>query len=336
MFRSIRKLSAYSALSALSALSSVAAATAALLATTGAVAQEFPSKPLRIVVPYVPGGVTDILGRTVASGLTKVLGQSAVVENRPGAGGAIGTEQVVRSPADGYTLVITSPGIPTYQIFNKMTWDPVKDLNHISILVDGQLVMWTHVSSPYNGFNEMIAYARANPGKLNFGTPGLQSNVTMFIEGMKQKFGADVVIAPFKGTAEIRTAMASQSIQVATNDIGTATAEAQAGRGKPLAVTGPRRIAAFPNLPTFGELGHNDFIFSFWLGIAAPAATPAPIVAKISNAVMATMQSPEARDIMAKSGLDIVATTPEAANKRIQAEAVYFTTVAQKAGIKPQ
>ncbi|MBM3347306.1 MAG: tripartite tricarboxylate transporter substrate binding protein, partial [Betaproteobacteria bacterium] len=308
----------------LSALSGVAAATAILTATPGAIAQDFPNKSIRIVVPYVPGGVTDILGRTVASGLTKVLGQQAVVENRPGAGGAIGTEQVVRSPADGHTLVITSPGIPTYQIFNKMNWDPVRDLNHISILVDGQLVMWTHVSSPYNGFNEMIAYAKANPGRLNFGTPGLQSNITMFIEGMKQKFGVDVVIAPFKGTAEIRTAMASQSIQVATNDIGTATQEHQAGRGKPLAVTGPRRIPAFPNVSTFGELGHNDFIFSFWLGIAAPAGTPAAVVARISSAVMATMQTQETRDILGKSGLDIVATTPEAATKRIHAEAAFF------------
>jgi tripartite-type tricarboxylate transporter receptor subunit TctC len=311
-------------------------AAAAIVFAPAAAAQDFPNKPIRVIVPYVPGGVTDILGRTVAGGLTKLLGQQAVVENRPGAGGAIGTEQVVRSPADGYTLVITSPGIPTYQIFNKLTWDPVKDLNHISILVDGQLVMWTHVSSPYSGFNEMIAFAKANPGKLAFGAPGLQSNITMFIEGMKQKFGVDVVIAPFKGTAEIRTAMASQSIQVATNDIGTATAESQAGRGKPLAVTGSRRIAAFPNLPTFTELGHNDFIFSFWLGLAAPAATPAPVLTKISSAVMATMQTPETKDIMAKSGLDIVATTPEGATKRIHAEAAFFSTVAQKAGIKPQ
>ena len=316
--------------------SAITAISAALLAAPALHAQEFPNKSIRLIVPYTPGGVTDILGRTVANGLTKLLGQQTVVENRPGAGGAIGTEQVVRSPADGYTLVITSPGIPTYQIFNKMTWDPVKDLNHISILVDGQLVMWTHVQQPFNTFNEMIAYAKANPGKLNFSAPGLQSNITMFIEGMKQKFGVDVVIAPFKGTAEIRTAVASGSIQVATNDIGTAIQEAQSGRGRPLAVTGPKRIAAFPNLPTFAELGHGDFIFSFWLGLAAPAATPAPVVAKISNAVMATMQSAEAKDIMAKSGLDIVATTPEGATKRILYEAAYFANTAAKAGIKPQ
>ena len=299
--------------------------------------QDYPNKPIRIIVPYLPGGVTDILGRTVAGGLTKLLGQNAVVENKPGAGGAIGTEFVARAvPADGYTLVITSPGIPTYPIFNKMTYDPVKDLNHISILVDGQLVMWTNHQAPYNNFNEMIAYAKANPGKLNFGAPGLQSNITMFIEGMKQKFGVNVVVVPFKGTAETRVAVVSNEIQVGTNDIGTATQEYQAGRGKPLAVTGPRRVPAFPNVSTFGELGHTDFIFSFWLGLAAPAATPAAIVAKISSAVMTTMQTQEAKDTLGKTGLDIVATTPEGATKRIYSEAAYFTTVAVKAGIKPQ
>ncbi len=309
----------------------------ALLASASVAAQDFPNKPIRIIVPYLPGGVVDILGRTLANGMPKLLGQSVIVENKPGAGGAIGTEYVVKSvPADGYTLVVTSPGIPVYPIFNKMTWDPVKDLNHISILVDGQLVMWTNQQAPYNNFNEMIAYAKANPGRMAFGAPGLQSNITMFIEGMKQKFGVDVIIAPFKGTAETRVAVITNSIQVGTNDIGTATQEYQAGRGKPLAVTGPRRVPAFPNVATFAELGHNDFIFSFWLGLAAPAATPAPIVSKISNAVMSIMQTPEAKDAMAKSGLDIVATTPEGATKRIYSEAAFFTTVAQKAGIKPQ
>lgn len=321
-------------------LSAIALATLSMfgaLAVTPATAQDYPNKAIRIIVPYVPGGVTDILGRTVANGMNKLLGQSVVVENRPGAGGAIGSEYVAKSvPADGYTLVITSPGIAVYPIFNKMTWDPVKDLNHISILVDGQLVIWTNQQAPYNNFNEMIAYAKANPGKLNIGAPGLQSNITMFIEGMKQKFGLNVVTVPFKGTAETRTAVISNEIQMGINDIGTATQEFQAGRGKPLVVTGTRRVAAFPNVQTTTELGQTDFIFSFWLGLAAPAATPAPVISRISNAVMTTMQTTEAKDIMAKSGLDIVATTPEGATRRINQEASFFTTVAQKAGIKAQ
>ena len=308
----------------------------ALFVSAPARSQDFPNKPIRIIVPLTPGGVTDLLGRTLAGGFTKLFGQSAVVENKPGAGGAIGTEQVVRSPADGYTLVITTPGIAVYPIFNKMTWDPVKDLNHVSILVDGQLVMWTNQKATYNNFAELIAFAKANPGKLAFGTPGVQTNVTMFIEGMKQKFGVDVIIAPFKGSAETRVAVVSNEIQVGTNDIGTATQEYQAGRGRPLAETGTRRVPAIPKGQTFTELGHRDYIFSFWLGIAAPAATPAAVINRISAAVMTTMQTPEAREAMAKSGLDIVATTPEGATRRIQAEAAHFVTVAQKAGIKQQ
>ena len=301
-------------------------------------AQQFPTKPIRIIVGNPPGGVNDILGRILSSGMGKALGQSIVVENKPGAGGMIASEFVAKqAAADGYTLLVTSPGIALFQIFEKeLRFDPIKDLNHISALVEGQLVMWTNMQTPFASFTELVAYARANPGKLNFTAPGLQSHPAIIFEGMRQKLGISFVTIPTKGTSESRVLVTTNESQIGLNDIGTATQEAQAGRGRALAVTGPRRLPAFPNVPTFDELGHGELFIPFRLGIAAPAATPAPVVARISAAVTSAMQTQEARDTFAKAGLDVLALGPQETARRVAAEAAFFMSIARKAGIVAQ
>ena len=310
---------------------------AALLATASlhALAQQYPTKPIRIIVGNPPGGVNDILGRVLSSGMGKSLGQSIVVENKPGAGGMIASEYVAKQvAADGYTLLITNPGIALFPIFEKeLRFDPIRDLNHISALVEGQLVMWTNMLTPFKSFTELVDFAKANPNKLNFTAPGLQSHPAIIFEGMRQKLGIAFVTIPTKGTSESRVLVATNEAQVGFNDIGTATQEATAGRGRPLAVTGVRRLPAFPNVPTFTELGHAELFIPFSLGIAAPAATPPPVIARISAAVSSAMTTPEARDTFAKAGLDVLALSPQDSARRIAVESAFFMSVAKKAGL---
>ena len=305
------------------------------VAPFAAIAQTFPTKPIRIIVGNPPGGVNDILGRVLSAGMGKALGQSIVVENKPGAGGMIAAEFVAKqAPADGYVLLITSPGIALFPIFEKeLRFDPIKDFNHISTLVEGQLVMWTNMLTPFKTFAELVDYAKANPNKLNFTAPGLQSHPAIIFEGMRQKIGIAFVTIPTKGTSESRVLVATNEAQVGFNDIGTAVQESQAGRGRPLAVTGPHRLAAFPNVPTFTEMGHAELFIPFSLGIAAPAATPAPVIARISSAVSSAMTTPEARDTFAKAGLDVLALNPQDSARRIAVESAFFMSVARKAGI---
>ena len=301
-------------------------------------AQTFPTKPIRIIVGNPPGGVNDILGRVLSAGMSKALGQNVLVENKPGAGGMIATEYVAKQvAADGYTLLLTSPGVALFQIFEKdLRFDPIKDLNHISALVEGQLVMWTNLQTPFATFNDMVAYARANPNKLNFTAPGLQSHPAIIFEGLRQKLGITFVTIPTKGTSESRVLVGTNEAQIGFNDIGTATQESQAGRGRPLAVTGPRRLPAFPNTPTFDELGHGELFIPFRLGIAAPAATPAPVIARISTAVTSAMQTAEARETFSKAGLDVLALGPQESAKKMATEAAFFMSIARKAGMVSQ
>ena len=310
---------------------------AALFAAAGTRAQEFPTKPIRLIIGFPPGGVNDILGRILSAGMGKFLGQSVVAENRPGAGGLIATEFVVKQvPADGHTILVTSVNLPTYPVFNKLTFDPVKDLRHVSILADGPLVLWVNVQTPVTSFQELLAYARANPGKLNMSAPGLQSSPAMFLEGMKQRLGIDIVTVPFKGTAEGRAAIIANQVQLSINDSNTAITEVQAGRGRALVATGTSRLAELPGTPTVNELGMPDLIIPFWVGLAVPAATPAAVIDRIYSAVSAAMAAPDGRELLIKARFNILTMTPDASTKRIVAEAAYFSGIAAKAGIQPQ
>jgi tripartite-type tricarboxylate transporter receptor subunit TctC len=312
-------------------------APASLLAAATGQAQDYPTKPVRLIIGFPPGGVNDILGRILSNGMGKFLGQSVLVENKPGAGGMISTEYVAKQvPADGYTVLITSVNLPTYTIYNKLTYDPVKDLRHVSILVDGPLVMWVNVQTPITTFQEFVAYAKANPGKLNFSAPGLQSSPAIFQEGMRQRLGIDIVTVPFKGTADGRAAILANEVQLSINDSNTAIQEAQAGRGRALIVSGSARLPALPSVPTVNEVGMPDLLLSFWSGMAVPVATPAAIVNRLSAAVTSTMSAPDSREQLIKAGFNVIATSPEAATKRIVSEHANFAAIAAKAGIKPQ
>lgn len=308
-----------------------------LFTASPAQTQDFPKQPLRLVIGFPPGGVNDILARILSNGLGKLLGQSVLAENKPGAGGLIATEYVARQvPADGHTVLITSVNLPTYPVFNKMTFDPIKDLKHISILAEGPLVLWVNVQTPINNWQEFVAYARANPGKLNMAAPGAQSSPAMFMEGIKQRMGIDVVIVPFKGTADGLAAVLGNQVQLQINDSATAIRQATDGKGRPLAQTGTARMAELPNVPTVTELGMPDAIIPFWVGMAVPLATPPAVVDRLFASVRETMATAEARDLLGKGRLFVIASNPEATLKRIVAEHAYFAGVAAKAGIRPQ
>ena len=315
---------------------------ASLLVTTvlclpAASAQDFPSRPIRIVVAQAPGGINDILARIMAPAMARSLGQPVLVENRPGAGGLVGAEYVAKQmPADGYTLAFGNPSYATFQAFVKeMRFDVSRDLPPITILAEGVALLMAGNGVPFSGFSEMETYARSNPGRLNMGVPGVQSQPSLHTEAINQKRGVRISVIPYKGSGEINPALISNQIQLAWYSEGQAITDVAAHGLKVLAVTGERRIQAFPNVPTFVELGIPE-VLGFWLSLHARGETPKPIVDKLYGAVAVALQQADVRELFQKNRLYAVGATPEASAKRLAEITRVYTELAKKAGIEPQ
>lgn len=265
------------------------------LASPTASAQDYPSRPVKLVTPYGAGGATDILARTLAQKLGEAWGQSVVVENRPGASGVMGTEYVARATPDGYTLQL---GTVTTHVLNPILrpvkWDGLKDFAPLATLASSPFLMAVHPSLNVRTVPEFVAYAKANPGKLSYGSSGVGTSNHLAGELLKSVAGIDIVHVPYKGGSESVLALIRNDVQLLFDPLpSTIIAQAAEGRVVALATTGSKRSAAVPDLPTVAEAGVPGFEVTAWFGIFAPAQTPAPVADKISDAIVRAYAAPE-------------------------------------------
>lgn len=313
-----------------------ALATVLALFPLAARAQDYPNKPVRIVVGSGPGSTTDLLSRLVAAGMSKTLGQAIVVETKPGAGGQVAAEHVAKYvPPDGYTLLVVPNDIATYAAFMKsLTFDPLKDVPPITVMAEGSQLITTNSFVPFKTFNEMVAHARANPGKLNYAASSPRSLAAIVFESIKQKHNLNIVMIPYKNaSAGWRPALLVNEVQLTV--AGERTAIQDGDKVRVLGATGNRRLPAFPGVPTFIELGHPEIVgYSF--GLHAPARVPKPIIDKLYTSVASTLNQPEVKESLVKFGLTIVATTPEESAKRLAEESRVVAEIVKKASIEAE
>ena len=299
-------------------------------------AQGFPNKPLRLIVPFPPGGVTDISSRVVAQKLSAELGQPVVVENRAGASGMIGAEAGAKAPADGYTL--TMGNISTLAInavtFAKMPYDPVASFAPVSMVAIQPLVIAVHPSVQAKTLGELVALAKSQPGKLNFGTAG--SSIYLAVEFFNTAAGIKMNHVPYKGSSPAITDLVGGQIQVLFDPFSSLYPQVRSGKARGLAVTTLKRSAQAPNLPTVAELGFPGFDVSSWQGIVVPAATPRDIVDRLHRDVVKVLASQEVREQFAQHSAEASPSTPEQFGAYIRQEIARWKKVADDAGVKPE
>ena len=314
-------------------------AAAALLACAALVqAQEpYPSRPIKLIVPFTPGTGMDILARTLGPGLTERWKVPVVVENRPGASGNIGTEAVAKSPADGYTALVTaSTLVMNTSLFKSIPYDPVKDFTPVALLAVGSLALVTHPSVNANSVQELIALARANPGRLDYGSPGNGTPHHLAMELFKQRTGTRMVHIPYKGTGPATQDLLGGQIQVMFLTVHVVLPLVQAGRLKMLAAGGTQRSIAAPQVPSLAEAsGIRDIDTDIWFAVYLPAGAPQEAVAKLNAELNALLKVPSTAEALAKQGLQVVGGPPERLAQLTRADAERWAQVVREAGIKP-
>lgn len=313
-------------------------AIAFLLSCAMAHAQPWPNKPIRIVVPFAPGGATDVPARLIAPKLTESLGQPVVVENKPGAGGVIGIDHVAKSPADGYTFVMASNGelVMNPSIYPKLPYSPFKDLVPVSVVVESPLVLVVPVSSPFKSVADVIAAAKAKPGTVSFATAGIGSTSHVLTEMFAQRAGVKLLHAAYKGGAPASNAIVSGEVAFGLLNLGSASALMTGGRVRGLAVTSAARVPDFAAMPTFLESGVPDFADGIWVGLAAPAGVPQDIIRRMSAEIAKALQSADVHASTKKLGVNAVGSSPEEAAARIQRELPRYADAIRKADIRAE
>ncbi|MGE4242474.1 Bug family tripartite tricarboxylate transporter substrate binding protein [Ramlibacter sp.] len=293
----------------------VALGAGAALSPMAAFAQagRYPQKVVRIVVPYLAGGNLDVTTRLFAQHLTEELGQPFVVENRPGANGNTGTEQVARMAADGYSLVMVSAGTLTINpaLYRNMPFDPEKDLTHISIVSTGPMVLQVNPNLPAKTVQELVELAKSQPGKLNFGSGGNGTLAHLSLEMLKARTGANIVHVAYKGTSLATTDVMAGHIHGMFDTLSTATPLIKDGKVRALAVTSAKRSAAFPNVPTIAEAGVRDYVAETWAGLVGPAGLPRDVVERLQTAIAKIAARPDVQQKLAAGGSEAVGNTPE-------------------------
>jgi tripartite-type tricarboxylate transporter receptor subunit TctC len=280
---------------------------AAFAATPNASAVDYPVRPIKLVVPYAAGGPTDVLGRLVADYLGRDLKQAVIVENKPGAQGAIGAEAVARADPDGYTLFVAAGSIIVLNpmLYKKLSYDPVKDFRMLALVTDLPVVMEVHPSVPAKTVAEFVAYAKQNPGKLNFGSAGTGGTIHLAGEMFKQMAGIEMTHVPYKGAGPALTDLLSGNIQVMFDSMGTALPPVKAGLLRPLGVSSTQRSPDLPDVPTIAESGYPDYAVSVWYGIVAPSKLPDEIAQKISASLDRALNDDTFRASLEKIGFPV-------------------------------
>jgi tripartite-type tricarboxylate transporter receptor subunit TctC len=316
-----------------------AAATAAtlfLLCANASAQSDWPNKPVKILVPTAPGGSADAIARLYAQHMSKVMGQQFYVENRGGAGNTIGIESVVRSPADGYTLLLGAGTITiNHLVYKKLPYDVLRDLTPVTEMISVPNVLVVHPSQPMKTLADYIAAAKAKPGSINYASAGIGSNLHMAMELLKVRAGIDVVHVPYKGVGPaIQDTLAGHVMSMMSN-AASAKPHIAAGKLRALAVTSSKRSPALPDVPTASESGIKDYEVLNWFGMFAPAGTPQPIVDRLQAEAAAMFNEPAVKTLMAGEGADPVASKPAEFAAFVRAEIRKWDEVGKAANIKP-
>jgi len=297
-------------------------------------AQQYPGKPVKVIIPYPPGSTPDIVGRTLSTKLQDVLGQPFVVENRTGAGGNIGAEAVAKAPADGYTLLIgvNGPAAINKFLYKGLGYDSDKDLLPISLLASSPQMLVVTPSVVANDFKAFIAYLKLNPGRLSYGSVGGGSASHLTMELLKNDAGVFVVHIPYRGFPPAVTDMLSGNIQAMFAIIPAVLPQVRAGKLKALAVTGLKRSALAPDVPSVAELGYPQLESLAWIGLLAPAGTPADVVNRLHAEATKAMRAPDTRDALGKQGFEVIANSPAEFSAWIRAEQAKWSRVIRLSG----
>jgi tripartite-type tricarboxylate transporter receptor subunit TctC len=301
-----------------------------------ALAQTYPDRLIRMIVPFPPGGPVDTMARIVTQGLPQILGQTVIIENRAGASGAIGARAVAASPADGYTLLFgnISSLVVTPVVTNNRDFDPDKTFTAVAKTSQNYEVLVVHPDFPAKSVRELVAYAKANPGKLNFGSAGIGNATHLAAELFKQRTGVDIVHVPYKGAFEAVTGVMAEQVQMFFGDIGGVLPLIREGRVRALAISSQTRSADLPALPTMIESGVPGYVVLTYTGVVAPAATPPEIVQKLNAALNASLQTPEAAASLRRIGAETVPSSAQDFAAFLSAERGKWREVVRLSGIK--
>jgi tripartite-type tricarboxylate transporter receptor subunit TctC len=311
-------------------------ALAVVLSATSAFAQ-FPSKPIRLVSPFPPGGSVDVVARLLAAKLSEAMGQQMVVENRSGASGVIGTEVVLNAPPDGYTLLInTIPFVSNQFLMPRAPYDPLRDFVSISMVASAPSFVTVHPSLPARSIQELVALAKARPGQLYYSAAGVGTNPHIAGELFNLLAGVNIIAVQFKGGGPADTAVIAGDVGVTFGNVSQEMGHVKAGRMRALAVTSAKRIPAMPDLPTVAEAGVPGYEFDTWFVLAAPKGTPRPIVDTLNAHIRKTITTPEQVKFYEERGLTVIASTPEAAAAYLESEQAKWGRVIKQRGIKAE
>ena len=311
-------------------------ATALLCIAVPAQAQSYPTKPIHLIVPFPPGGGNDTVARAIAQQLGPDLGQPMVIDNRPGAGGSVGAELAAKAPPDGYTLFLAGVGSHAVNpnVHAKLPYDPVKDFAPVTLLASAPSVLVVNPAVPARTIGEFTAYARANPGKLNYASNGNGSAAQLAAAMYESLAGVRMVHVPYKGIAPAMTDLMGGEVQLMFGTIVALVPHIQAGKLRALAVTSRKRSALLADVPTLAESGLPDYHAGSWYGVLAPAGTPRPIIDRLHATIVKALQQPEVAQRLAAEGAEVIGSTPEEFAAHIKAELARVAGVVRAAGIR--
>jgi len=304
--------------------------------TAAAQAQTYPSKPVRVIVPFPPGGAADITSRVLGEHVGKGLGQPVIVENRPGAGAVIGYELGARAPADGHTITIVFPSFVINPSIRRVNYDPIKDFKAIAQASSLPMAFAVHPSVPARSLKELIALARARPGEISYGTPGVGTTQHVLGELFALTVKAKFTHVPYAGLAPANTALAGGHISMVVTNLVEMTPFSSAGKVRPIAVTTAARAEGFPNVPTIREAGYAELEATNWAGFVAPAATPAAVITRLNSEIVRTLRIPDVQEKFKAQGMSAVPSTPEQFAALLQSETARYAKVVREAGIRAE
>ena len=297
---------------------------------------QYPTKPIHLIVPFPPGGGNDTVARAIAQQISPELGQPVVIDNRPGAGGSVGAELAAKAPADGYTLFLAGVGshVVNPNLHAKLPYDPVKDFAPVTLIASAPSVLVVNPSVPARNIAEFTAYARANPGKLNYASNGNGSAAQLAAAMYESMAGVKMVHVPYKGIAPALTDLLGGEVQLLFGTVVALVPHIQSGRLRALAVTGKKRSALIPDVPTLRESGLPEYEAGSWYGIEAPAGTPRPIIDQLNALIVKALRQPDVAKRLAAEGAEVIGSTPEEFGAHIRSELARVEKVVRAAGIR--
>jgi tripartite-type tricarboxylate transporter receptor subunit TctC len=315
----------------------IAAAVIALVCTSACMAQSYPTKPVRFISPYAPGGGTDTMARTLAQKLSENLGRQVFVENRPGGGGIVGTEITAKSQPDGYTILLGSKGPLTVNpaLYAKLPYDTLRDLAPISLVSIVPALLAVHPSLPVKSVKELIALARARPGELTFSSSGNGGSGHLSGEQFAALAGAKMVHVPYRGTGPATTALLSGEVTLSFGNMVALMPHVHAGRLRALGITSAKRVSAAPELQTVAEAGLRGYEYVTWYGVLAPAGTPKDIIGRLNTELVKIARLPDMKEKLTGEGGDVVGSTPEEFSEYIKSELASSARLVKSANVRP-